>query len=161
MCEWMFVMLLPSDEKKTRTLWRLKVIEYMYIKDCFREYLSWTSSPSLVLIEIKGKISAFYIFPQKNYEPKKIFNVVVIEGYWQHVIVHGGLMTAYTAGASSQWYWDEVSLLKCEIISLKSQINTNMNKNGFRLPSKCLEGVLKYSYLVQLFFFKLCMFADF
>ena len=36
-------------------------------------------------------------------------------------------------------YWDELMLLKC-------QINSNTNKNGFLLHTKCLEGVLKYSY---------------
>ena len=33
---------------------------------------------------------------------------------------------------------------------LISQINTNTNKNRFLLPTKCLEWVLKYSYLVSI-----------
>ena len=33
---------------------------------------------------------------------------------------------------------------------LKCQINTNMNKNGFLLSTKCLERVLKYSYLISI-----------
>ena len=49
-------------------------------------------------------------------------------------------------GASSQCYWEELMLLKCEIMLLKCKINTNTYKNGFLLPTKCLEGVLKYSY---------------
>ena len=40
------------------------------------------------------------------------------------------------AGASSQCYWDELMLFKC-------QINTITNNNRFLLPTKCLEGVLK------------------
>ena len=44
-----------------------------------------------------------------------------------------------TVVASSQCYWEELMLLKC-------QINKNTNKNGFLLPTKCLEGVLKHSY---------------
>ena len=58
-------------------------------------------------------------------------------------------------GASSQCYWEELMLLKCELMLLKRelmllkcelmllkfQINTNTNKNGFLLPTKCLEGV--------------------
>ena len=38
-------------------------------------------------------------------------------------------------------------LLKCELMLSKCQINRNMNKNEFLLPTKGLEGVLKYSYL--------------
>ena len=38
-------------------------------------------------------------------------------------------------------------LLKCELMLLKGQINTNTNKNGFLLPTK---KVLKYSYLVSI-----------
>ena len=37
---------------------------------------------------------------------------------------------------------------------LSCQINTNMNKNGFLFPTKCLEGVLKYSYLVTIILHK-------
>ena len=32
-------------------------------------------------------------------------------------------------GASSQCYWDELMLLKIELMQLKCQINTNMNNN--------------------------------
>ena len=32
-------------------------------------------------------------------------------------------------------------LLKCELKLFKSQINTNTNKNGFLLPTKCVLGV--------------------
>ena len=41
-------------------------------------------------------------------------------------------------------------LLKCELMLLTSQINTNTDKKGFLLPIKCLEWVLKYSYLVSI-----------
>ena len=47
---------------------------------------------------------------------------------------------------------------------LKSQINTNTNKNGLFLPKKCLERILKYSYLVSIILnyqFPKTMFADF
>ena len=52
------------------------------------------------------------------------------------------------AGASSQCYWDKLMLLKCELMLLKCQINTNTYKNYFLLPTKCLEEVLKYSYII-------------
>ena len=52
----------------------------------------------------------------------------------------------HTAGASSQCYWDELMLLKSELMLLKCQINTNTNNIGFLLPTKFLKGVLKYSY---------------
>ena len=58
----------------------------------------------------------------------------------------------------------ELMLLKRELMLLKSQINTNTNKNGFLLPTKCLEGVLKQSYLVSIILnyqFLRTMFADF
>ena len=62
------------------------------------------------------------------------------------------LSTLSSVGASSQCYWDELMLSKCELMLLKCQIitDTDTNKNGFifLLPIKCLEGVLKYSYLV-------------
>ena len=32
---------------------------------------------------------------------------------------------------------------------LKCQIHTNTTKNGFLLPTKCLEVVLKYSYIIH------------
>ena len=38
---------------------------------------------------------------------------------------------------------------------LKCQINTNTNKNGFLLPTKCLEGVLNNSRLVSIILDKL------
>ena len=41
-------------------------------------------------------------------------------------------------------------LLKRELMLLKCQISTNTNKNGFLHPTKCLEGVLKYSYEVSI-----------
>ena len=69
--------------------------------------------------------------------------------------------TSTTAGASSQCYRDELILLKCELMLLKCQINTNTNRNGFLLPTKCLKGVLKYSYLVSIILNFLFMFADF
>ena len=58
----------------------------------------------------------------------------------------------FTAGASSQYYWYKLMLLKC-------QINTNTNINGFPLPTKCLEGALQYSYLVSIILNLLFMFA--
>ena len=51
-----------------------------------------------------------------------------------------------SVGAASQCYWEELMLLKFELMLLKCQINTNTTKNGFMLPTKCLEGVLKNSY---------------
>ena len=51
-----------------------------------------------------------------------------------------------TVGASSQCYWVELMPLRCELMPLKCQISTNTNKNGLLLPTKCLEGVLKYKY---------------
>ena len=53
-------------------------------------------------------------------------------------------MAACTVGASSQCYWDELMLLRCELMILKCHINTNTNKYGFLLHTKCLEGVLKF-----------------
>ena len=55
----------------------------------------------------------------------------------------------FKVGASSQCYWDELMLLKCDRMLLKCLINTNTNKNRFLLSTKCLERVLKYSYLVS------------
>ena len=46
----------------------------------------------------------------------------------------------------------------------KWQINTNPKKKGFFYPTKCLESVLKYSYLVSIILnnqFPITMFADF
>jgi len=37
-------------------------------------------------------------------------------------------------GASSQWYCDELMLLKCELMLLECRINTDTNKNGFLFP---------------------------
>ena len=51
--------------------------------------------------------------------------------------------------SSSQCYWEELMLLKYELMLLKCQINTNTNKNGCLLPTKCLERVSKYSCLVS------------
>ena len=67
-----------------------------------------------------------------------------------------------SAGASSQYYWDELMLLKCEIMLLERP-NTTTNKNGFLLPTKCVEWVLKYSYLVSIisiFFIYVCEFLN-
>ena len=55
-----------------------------------------------------------------------------------------------TVGVSSQCYRDEIMLLKCKLMLLECQINTNTDKNGFLLSTKCLERVLKYSYLVSI-----------
>jgi len=52
-------------------------------------------------------------------------------------------------------------LLKCELMLFKCRINTNANGNGFLLPTKCLEGVLKYSYLVSIILNFFFVFADF
>ena len=52
----------------------------------------------------------------------------------------------YKAGAASQCYCDELMLIKCDLMLLKCQINTNTKKKGFLHPTKCLERVLKYSY---------------
>ena len=56
-------------------------------------------------------------------------------------------------GASSQCYWEELMLLKCELMLLKFQINTNTNKNGFLLPTKCLEGVTHTKFQLFKFFY--------
>ena len=70
-----------------------------------------------------------------------VFSILqLINTYW--FLVHH-----CAAGTSSQCYWDELMLLKCELMLLKGQINTNTNKNGFLLPTK---KVLKYSYLVSI-----------
>ena len=64
-------------------------------------------------------------------------------------------------GASFQCYLDELVLLKCELMLLKCQINTSTKKlNGFLIPTKCLEWVLKYSIILNYQFPK-TMFADF
>jgi len=52
-------------------------------------------------------------------------------------------------------------LLKCELMLFKCRINTDTNRNGFLLPARCLEGVLKYSYLVSIVLNFLFVFADF
>ena len=58
-----------------------------------------------------------------------------------------------TAGAASQYYWDSLMLLKCELMLLKCQINTITNKNkNILLTTKCLERVLKYWYSVSIIF---------
>ena len=60
-------------------------------------------------------------------------------------------------GASSQCYRNNLMLLKCELMLLKCQINPNTNKNGFVLPTKCLEIlILSFNYKKNLY-----MFADF
>ena len=41
----------------------------------------------------------------------------------------------------------------CELMLLICQINTNTNKNGFLFSTKCLERVLKYSYLFSIIYF--------
>ena len=53
-----------------------------------------------------------------------------------------------TAGTASICYWEKLMLLKRELMLLKCQISTNTNKNGFLLPTKCLECVLKYSFII-------------
>ena len=67
-----------------------------------------------------------------------------------HMIIFAGqifiLEISTAVGVASLCYWEELMLLKCELMLLKCQISTNTNKNGFLLPTKCLEGVLKYSY---------------
>ena len=54
---------------------------------------------------------------------------------------------------------------QCELMLLNFQINTNAKKKGFLHPTKCLERVLKYSYLVSIIFknyqFPKTMFAIF
>ena len=50
-----------------------------------------------------------------------------------------------TVGASSQCYRGELIVLKCELMLVKCQINTNTNTNEFSISTKCLERVLKYS----------------
>ena len=56
-------------------------------------------------------------------------------------------------------------LIKCEqLMVLKCKINTNTNIKGFLHPKKCLERILKYSYLVSIILnhqFPKTMFADF
>ena len=49
------------------------------------------------------------------------------------------IIVSIAVGAASICYIEKLMLLKC-------QINTNTNKNGFLLSTKCLEGVLEYSY---------------
>ena len=68
------------------------------------------------------------------------------------------------AGAASQCYQNDLMLLQCKIMLFKCQINTNTNKNGFLHPKKCLERVLKCSYLVSIvinYQFSKTMFTDF
>ena len=67
----------------------------------------------------------------------------------------------FAAGASSQCYWDELILSKCELMLLKYQINPNTNKNGILLSAKWLERVLKYSYLDSIILKNLFMFVSF
>ena len=57
-----------------------------------------------------------------------------------HIFIHKTCIKLLTAavGAASQRYWEELMLLKCELMLLKFQINTNTNKNGLLLPTKCL-----------------------
>ena len=50
-----------------------------------------------------------------------------------------------TVGASFQCYWDELMLLKC-------QINTNMEKMDFCFLQNVKEGVLKHSEILILGF---------
>ena len=45
--------------------------------------------------------------------------------------------------------------IKCELMLSKCQINTNTNKNGFLLPTNCLEGVWKYSLSFNYFKFSI------
>ena len=52
-------------------------------------------------------------------------------------------------------------LVKCELMLLKCQINTNTNKSEFLLPTKRLERVWKYSYFVTIILKELFMFVSF
>ena len=92
---------------------------------------------SLILINTVDTDNVQFVFPA--YFRKKVFDWI-------------------TAGASSQCYWDELMLLKCEVMLLKCQINTKTSRNGFLISTKCLERVLKYSYLVSIIIFLLFMF---
>ena len=60
-----------------------------------------------------------------------------------------------TAGASSQCYWDEIMLLKCELMLLQCYFNENTNQNGGLFPTKCVERVLNISCLVSIILDKL------
>ena len=46
-------------------------------------------------------------------------------------------------------------LLKCELMLLKCQINTDTNQNGVLFPTKCVERVLNNSFLISIFLDKL------
>ena len=54
------------------------------------------------------------------------------------------------AGAASQCYQDDLMLLKVWANAIKDTRSTQIIKNGFLHPTKCLERVLKYSYLVSI-----------
>ena len=41
-------------------------------------------------------------------------------------------------------------LLKFKLLLVKSQINTNTNQNGLQFPTKCIERILNYSFLVSI-----------
>ena len=67
----------------------------------------------------------------------------------------------FTVGAASLCYWEELMLLKLELMLLKCQINTNTHKNGFLLPTKCLFRnthtkfqYFKFFYCLRIFKFK-------
>ena len=44
-----------------------------------------------------------------------------------------------------QMSYSSIMILKCELMLLKNQINTNTNKNGFSFPKKCVERLFNYS----------------
>ena len=60
--------------------------------------------------------------------------------------------TYSSAGAASQCYWDEIMLFKCELMLLKSQINTNTKKKDFASYQMFRKGIeiliLSFNYFI-------------
>ena len=102
------------------------------------------------------------LMPQKNSEGKECYKPL---SFFVECCKGARLKITciLTAGAASQCYQDELMLLKYELMLLKCKINTINKKNDFCIL-KCLEKVLKYSYLVSIILdnqFPKTMLADF
>ena len=81
----------------------------------------------------------------------------------EHSIFFNNIISDNTVSGSSQCYWDELRLLKCEPMLLKCQISTNTIKKEFLLSTECLERFMKFSYLVSIisiFFIYVCQFYN-
>ena len=74
---------------------------------CRSGYTSHQTSTSQVLWTIIAAAGTFFTI--------HLFNI--------HISTWNGSSDS-TVGAASQWYWDELMLLKCELMLLKSKINT-------------------------------------